>query len=100
MRSDLVRPRRGRRQLVRFSARGGIVLRSAQIANSLLVVRCTLDGERPALDLTGATVDGILAFRNAALRGDVLLQGTRVKRFRDDERSWPESGSITLDGFE
>jgi len=85
---------------IRFSATGGVVLTLVRVGLGVQVRNATLNGQlRPALDLTGAET-GILQFGSAALRGDLILRGTKVQRFRDDKSSWPESGQITLDGFQ
>jgi hypothetical protein len=90
----------GMQNLVPFSATGGVVLTLVRVGLGIQVRDATLDGQRrPALDLTGAET-GILQFRSASLRGDLILRGTKVQRFQDEKGSWPEPGCITLDGFQ
>src|SRR5262249_34367719 len=91
----------GHRVPQRFSAVGGVILRSAQIGHEILIFHATLDGQRRyALDLGGAVIGGLLGFRSARVRGDLVLQGAKAERLRDDQNSWPESGHIGLDGFQ
>ena len=85
-----------------FSAKGKVRLLSATIGGNLECQGGTFENsDKDAFDLYTAKVAGTLRWSGlkSPPKGRVRLTAAQVGSLEDDPQSWPEKGSLLLDGF-
>ena len=86
-----------------FHAEGEVRLLGADIGGQLSCIGATFNNpEGKALNAVGMRVNEVLFWRDLKNKpqGIVNLMHARVGQLADDEKSWPDAGKLSLDGFE
>lgn len=101
-----------------FCAKGDVRLVGARISGTLNCNSGTFEGRflavlltsrrvvfgnesvvRGQLSLAGSTTHNLLSFRGGSFENGIDLTHARTGLFADDRKSWPEAGTLLLEGF-
>jgi hypothetical protein len=91
-----------------FSAKGQVCLPGADIGGDLACYAARFETNQQSMDpdgsvvfsLAAARVTGVLVWRNLEILGQATFAHAKVGGLFDDRNSWPDRGSLDLNGFE
>ena len=87
-----------------FDADGMVMFESTRVAANFIVDHARFHGkpgERHGFAAAGLSVHDALVWQDVVLEHGAIvdLSGANVSGLLDDEKSWPEPGKLTIDGF-